>query len=94
MTRSRHEKRQEKRHEDKHQDGRGDMREDVGRDMADEPSAGLPGGFALVPSQREIGSVIAATAASNLALAGRRAPQRRSARPGGAPGTATDRRSH
>lgn len=66
----------------------------MGEDMSDELFAGLPGGFSEVPSQREIGSVIAATAASNLVLANRRAPQRGSARDGGDPGTATDRRSH
>lgn len=62
--------------------------------MRDELAAGLLCGFAQVPSQWEIGSLIATTAASNLVLANRRAPQHRSARHGGAAGTATERRSH
>ncbi|MFF8999762.1 hypothetical protein ACF1GW_14485 [Streptomyces achromogenes] len=67
--------------------GHGDRHEGT----AGDPFAGLPGGSCQVPSQGEISSLIAVTAAANLALATRRDTDRR--RAGHQAGTA-DPRSH
>jgi hypothetical protein len=69
--------------------GEDDLRRDVDTSDGD-PSPDLLGASCRVPSQGEIGSLIAVTAAANLALAHRRSTRRRLARHGD--GT-TERRS-
>lgn len=71
-------------------DGEDELRRDVDASAGD-PYPDLLGASCRVPSQGEIGSLIALTAAANLALAHRQSTRRRLARHGD--GT-TERRGH